>query len=112
MSRRRTVVVWPEGSEGGIKMGIRPVKSIYIACLLASAAVPTAAYAQSPQPSDQMAKANASAAGSADTGQVEEIVVTAQKRRENLQIVPISVTAISADVAAEKGVTDTASLSS
>lgn len=41
---------------------------------------------------------------------VEEIVVTAQKRSENLQDVPVSVTAISGDSLADRGVTNVLSL--
>lgn len=41
---------------------------------------------------------------------VEEIVVTAQRRRENLQDVPITVTAVSAESLAATGVTNTADL--
>src|ERR1700730_4062077 len=41
---------------------------------------------------------------------LEEIVVTAQRRAENLQDVPITVTAVSAQVLAAAGVTNTADL--
>ena len=41
-----------------------------------------------------------------DTGGLEEIVVTAQKREENLQDVPVSVTALSAEALANNRVTD------
>lgn len=43
--------------------------------------------------------------------QVTEIVVTAQKRSENLQDVPIAVTALSADVLSKRQVTDVTDLS-
>ncbi|WP_374573739.1 TonB-dependent receptor [Phenylobacterium sp.] len=48
----------------------------------------------------------------ADTSglQVEEVVVTANKRKESLQDVPIAVTAITAETAAAVGVTDVSSL--
>ena len=46
------------------------------------------------------------AAADADVG-VEEIVVTAQRRKENLQSVPISVSAVSASSLAKSGVTNT-----
>lgn len=45
-----------------------------------------------------------------DSATVEEIVVTAQKRAENLQDVPVSVTAISGDSLADRGVTNVLSL--
>ncbi len=41
-----------------------------------------------------------------DTGQIEEIIVTAQKRAENLQNVPMSVTAVSGDALEAQGVTN------
>ena len=50
-------------------------------------------------------------AGSDKTAGLEEIVVTAQRRKERLQDVPISVTAVSAAKAQEMGLTDTTSLS-
>ena len=43
-------------------------------------------------------------------GKLEEITVTAQRRSEQLQRVPISITAITADTLAKAGVTDTQSL--
>jgi len=50
------------------------------------------------------------AAPVADQGHLEEIVVTAQRRSENLQKVPVSVTAITAATLAKQGVIDTSSL--
>ncbi|MEY4256912.1 MAG: hypothetical protein RLZZ141_2139 [Pseudomonadota bacterium] len=41
------------------------------------------------------AMAQEAAAGATATGGLEEIVITAQKREENLQTVPVSVTALS-----------------
>lgn len=43
---------------------------------------------------------------------IEEIVVTAQRRGENLQSVPLTVSAITADAAERMGITDTTSLTS
>src|SRR5580698_5269277 len=45
-----------------------------------------------------------------DTGMLEEITVTAQRREENLQTVPIVVDTISAAVAEERGATNIGSL--
>ena len=50
--------------------------------------------------------ASADAAAEEDTGGLEEIVVTAQKREENLQDVPVSVTALSAESLANNRITD------
>ncbi len=49
-------------------------------------------------------------AQSTDTGVLEEIVVTAQRRSENLQKVAVAVSAVSADDLVTAGVTDTAGL--
>ena len=71
--------------------------------LLASSAVliamatPTMASAQT--------AASPAAAADQDTG-IDEIIVTAQRREENLQDVPISVSAFGADAIKEKGLTD------
>jgi outer membrane receptor protein involved in Fe transport len=48
----------------------------------------------------------------ASEGQLEEVVITAQKRSENLQSVPIAVTAVSAEQLASAGVVDTMALPS
>ncbi|HEY4881618.1 MAG TPA: TonB-dependent receptor plug domain-containing protein, partial [Steroidobacteraceae bacterium] len=47
----------------------------------------------------------------ADTGSLEEIVVTAEKRTENIQEVPIAITAFSESELRAKGATDIHSLS-
>jgi iron complex outermembrane recepter protein len=46
----------------------------------------------------------------ASTGGIEEIVVTARKRSENLQKVPIAITAFTPDTLAQKGITDVSQL--
>ncbi len=61
-----------------------------------AALIATPAFAQSAPPA---------AAAEADTG-LEEIVVTAQKREENLQNVPVSVTALSAEALASNRIAD------
>ncbi len=45
-----------------------------------------------------------------ESGQLEDIVVTAQKRAQNLQDVPLAVTAVTGETLAATGVTDTAAL--
>lgn len=57
------------------------------------------------------ANSTASFAEDGDPGQLTEILVTAQRRPENLQYVPLSVTAASAGELLNEGVTDTTSLS-
>ena len=61
------------------------------------AALPLAAFAQT--------------SGAPETGTLEEIVVTAEKRTENVQEVPIAITAFSQTDLREKGVTDIHGLS-
>jgi iron complex outermembrane recepter protein len=56
-----------------------------------------------------LAQAENSAAGEADTG-LTEIVVTANKRSENLQNVPIAINAISGDSLAARGIVETSDL--
>lgn len=50
------------------------------------------------------------AAASAQAQQVEEIIVTAQKRQENIQSVPIAISAFTADDLGKMGVTSTMSI--
>lgn len=64
---------------------------------LASAIAPTAASAQAAQPQDQAVA-------------LQEIVVTAQRRAENLQEVPIAVTAVTAESLADVGIEATNAL--
>lgn len=52
-----------------------------------------------------LAITSAAQAQEAPEGGLEEIVVTAQKREQNLQQVPVSVTALSAEAIANKGIT-------
>jgi iron complex outermembrane recepter protein len=53
---------------------------------------------------------SADAAAEEDTGGLEEIVVTAQKREENMQDVPVSVTALGAEAIANARIADFADL--
>ena len=57
------------------------------------------------------AQAQSSATSPDEGSGIGEIIVTAQKRAENLQAVPIAVTAFSGDTLAERGVNDVQSLS-
>jgi iron complex outermembrane receptor protein len=55
--------------------------------------------------------AGAAIAQQADTGVLEEITVTAQKRTENIQQVPIAISAFSAEALQQKGITNVSQLS-
>ena len=66
--------------------------------ILVASALPTIASAQTAAP-----------AASDDSG-IAEIIVTAQRRQENLQDVPISVSAFGADAIKEKGISDVSRL--
>ena len=59
--------------------------------------------AAAPAPADQAA---AAAPAQPEEGGLEEIVVTAQKRAENLQSVPVSVTALSSEAIANQRIAD------
>jgi iron complex outermembrane recepter protein len=75
---------------------------VSLAVLAAALAMPIAAQAQS---SDQPA------ADAAPTGGIAEIVVTAQKRAQDVQDVPIAITAFTAESLSERSVTSVAALS-
>jgi iron complex outermembrane receptor protein len=73
-------------------------KAVTLSLLLASATFASAAYAQT-------------ATDSASSGvQIEDIVVTAQKRSESAQKVPLSVTAFSSETLQTRGITDVVGL--
>ena len=82
----------------------------WVSLLFAGSALcaPGLALAAMVEPAAGASVAAAATAATADGGasQVEEVVVTANKRKESLQDVPIAVTAISAKTAAAVGVTD------
>jgi iron complex outermembrane receptor protein len=69
--------------------------------------------AESPKPVSQVTHAGDSApaeTGSLEEGGLQEIIVTAQKRAERLQDVPVAVTALSGEALARNNVNDTAGL--
>jgi iron complex outermembrane receptor protein len=73
-------------------------------CVLAALALtPATAWAQAGAPS-------APGADAQSTAGVSDIIVTAQKRAENMQDVPIAVTAFSGDTLAQRGVSDAQAL--
>ncbi|WP_156680719.1 TonB-dependent receptor [Sphingomonas profundi] len=82
------------------------------ALALALAASPAAAQTQSggaPSAQAQDAAPPATAEAGSETG-LADIVVTAQRRGEKLQDTPLTVSAITGDIAAQKGVVDTSDL--
>jgi iron complex outermembrane recepter protein len=79
-------------------MKISKMRLMATAAPFAAMLVITPAYAQ-----DESAE-------TAGDGGIEEIIVTAQRREENLQDVPISVSAFGAEQIAEKGINDVSRL--
>ncbi|WEK46135.1 MAG: TonB-dependent receptor [Candidatus Andeanibacterium colombiense] len=67
------------------------------------------AYAQDAAPAD--ASANAGSADTQSADRIEEIVVTARYRKENLQATPLAITALSGDDLAARSVTNVTDLS-
>lgn len=81
-----------------------------LACLLASSALATAAMAQDAAAPAAGAAAAQPAPGAGD--QIGEIVVTAQKRSENVQKVPIAISAFTSQALQERAIGSVAQLSS
>ncbi|WP_188237223.1 TonB-dependent receptor [Sphingopyxis sp. LK2115] len=75
---------------------------------VASLGITQAATAQETQP--PAAAQNLSESAIADNGGIADIVVTAQKRSQNLQSVPVAVSAIDSNALKAKGITDTTDL--
>ena len=73
-------------------------------CAIAMAA--GTAHAETGAPADQSTRDAAQAAGGNQGGQIEEIIVTAQKRSENQQNVPIAISALTGTQLARSGVTN------
>lgn len=86
---------------------ITNIRALRCAMLVSAAAMAHPALAQSAAPA-----AATSADEAAKTGGLEEIVVTANKREENLQKAPVSITAISAAVAEFRGIAEVKDISS
>ena len=82
--------------------------AIALALALSSSLVPVAAFAQS-EPSTTTADAAGSDAAEPSDG-LGDIIVTARRRAENLQDVPVAVTAFSPEAIVQKGITDRTSL--
>ena len=82
------------------------MRSAIAAALLASTSlIPTAAFAQTETAADPVDGTEATQSDS-----LGDIVVTARRREENLQDVPIAVTAFTPEVLEQKGITDRTSL--
>ncbi|TPG16409.1 TonB-dependent receptor [Sphingomonas koreensis] len=84
------------------------------ASAIALLAIPGAAFAQdapaATPPPAQAGTPDATPRSAPDQGGIQEIVVTARKRSENLQRVPIAITAFTPEALALKGITDVAGL--
>ncbi len=85
---------------------IANIRAVRCAMLVSAAMIAEPAFAQ---PS---ASAEAPAAAPTQTGSLEEIVVTANKREENLQKTPVAITAITAAVAEFRGIAEVKDISS
>src|SRR3984893_13184160 len=90
----------PSGTAARVQLKVNVLGSV----LLASGAV---ALAQAPQPSVMTGQAAPDTDQGAAPGGLQEVVVTANKRRENIQDVPIAISAITASDLAAHGVQDT-----
>lgn len=80
--------------------------------VLALTLTPATALAQASASTAEQTAAAANEAAAADTsdGDIQEIVVTAQKRAESINDVPITMNAVSGDTLKEMGIVDTAGL--
>ncbi|MGN6818769.1 MAG: TonB-dependent receptor [Sphingomonas sp.] len=86
------------------------MRSAFVLALAASSSlIPAAAFAQT-APGTEPADASASPAATDSSDGLKDIVVTARRRAENLQDVPLAVTAFSPEALAQKGITDRTSL--
>lgn len=81
-------------------MNILPFKTRIFCGVAAAALTMQAAAAHA-----QTAEGQATTGAAADSGQIEDIIVTAQKRSQNIQKVPIAITAVSGDTMARAGIT-------
>lgn len=70
----------------------------------------TAAPAQSAEPTSSVRTSSPEPQAARSTGQLEEVIVTAQKREERLQDVPLAVTALAGDALANRQIDDTNNL--
>ena len=85
--------------------------AIYLAGSASALCLPCFAQAQSAPQGSVPAPTSAEDAVSADDGgRLDEIIVTAQKREQNLQTVPIAISAISETKIAQLGITDSRNL--
>jgi iron complex outermembrane receptor protein len=76
--------------------GLAPGPGLIFGVALAGASI-ASVQAQQPQNTGTRIASAADASSENDTGRLEEIIVTARKREENLQSVPIAITALTAD---------------
>ena len=101
------------GARGIAKLtSFLPLMSLGVLSLVANAAV-SESTSEPQSTSDQSTEVGSGARSAAAEGSVlQEVVVTAQKREQNLQKVPIAITALSGDELAQRGVSNTLDIAS
>jgi iron complex outermembrane recepter protein len=110
VNARTFAISFQPGAAGGGAHTVRPLRVAderTAPPLLAAADTPEQAQAGGPQESAPASAATADTGGS----HLEEVLVTAQKRAENVQTVPIAITAFSEADLRNKGITDIHGLS-
>src|SRR6266480_6708752 len=90
---------------GGLRVLWRPagvaVASLAVSCLLPQAASGQQAAASAPGPA---ASTSGSTSGNASTDQLQEVIVTARRRSESLQQVPVAISALDHETLERQGV--------
>ncbi len=90
---------------------ISPAGAVLVCGLLAIGGTCAYAQDQTTQPADQGQSQGQSQSSAGETGGLQEVVVTAQRREQNIQNVPISVTAFTTQELAQNNVTNIHDLS-
>lgn len=95
-----------------LRLRLRRICSTALGCMLTGPALAQTAAPATPGATSAVATATPSLpdTNSASQATLEEIVVTAQKRAENIQDVPLSIAAISGQTLAAEGITDVLAL--
>ena len=100
----RTFAIASQEAARGIAGDVRSVRAVRVAEARTAPTVPARA-------SEPAAPATSTAAAENSANQLAEVVVTAQKREQNIQTVPIAITAYSESDLRSKGITDIHGLS-